>query len=260
MISELQTSSAPHKRIAVIIPCYNETKRLQLDAYAHFIQEHPHVLFCFVNDGSTDGTLEMLLDFKRKLGNHPIRIHSQAANQGKGEAVRQGINEIISKDGESWDYIGFWDSDLATPLSEIDRFVMQIEAHPEIQAIVGDRRHIQGATIKRSFSRRIIGAIMHSIISAYIGLPIHDTQCGAKLFRSSLAKLIFKTPFIARWIFDIELFFRIQQALGPEALTRSVLQFPLLAWHDVPGTRLTRRDVPRIFRELRQIKKHYKTQ
>ena len=56
------------KNICIVIPCYNEEKklRLQLDEFNTFIKEYPDVLLCFVNDGSSDNTVKIIEEIKTK--------------------------------------------------------------------------------------------------------------------------------------------------------------------------------------------------
>jgi dolichyl-phosphate beta-glucosyltransferase len=258
MVSATPPDTAYQKKLALVIPCFNESKRLDLPTYSEFITNHPSITFCFVNDGSSDDTLQLVTDFAAHHTPDAIRIVSLEKNQGKAEAVREGVLAMLSDTSLHFDTIGFWDSDLATPLSELERFIQAFKKNESIQAVVGLRKKEADAKIKRSFTRKIISAIMHTIISKYIGLPIHDTQCGAKMFTSSLASKIFETRFIARWIFDIEIFLRIKHFLGPDSLQNNVVQLHLKAWHDVPGTKLRVRDVPKIFLELFMIKSHYR--
>jgi glycosyltransferase involved in cell wall biosynthesis len=258
MVSTTPPALAPQKRLALVMPCYNESKRLNVSAYSAFLKSHPTMTFCFVNDGSTDETLRILKNFTAQHSADTIRIVSLAKNQGKAEAVRQGILAMLAETSNPFDFIGFWDSDLATPLSELDRFVQAFLQNESIQSVVGLRKKEADAKIQRSFTRKIISTIMHTIIRHYIGLPIHDTQCGAKMFTSSLASKIFETRFIARWIFDIEIFLRIKHFLGPDSLLNNVEQLHLKAWHDVPGTKLRVCDAYNIFLELFKIKSHYR--
>ncbi|MEI6647436.1 MAG: glycosyltransferase [bacterium] len=260
MVSTTPLATASQKRLALVIPCYNESKRLNVSAYSAFLKSHPTTTFCFVNDGSTDETLRIVKNFTAQHVADAIRIVSLVKNQGKAEAVRQGVLAMLAETLNPFDMIGFWDSDLATPLSELDRFVQAFIQNESLQAVVGFRKKEADAQIQRSFSRKIISIIMHTIIQHYIGLPIHDTQCGAKMFTSRLASKIFETRFIARWIFDIEIFLRIKHFLGPDSLLNNVEQLHLKAWHDVPGTKLRIRDIYKIFLELIKIKFNYRAE
>jgi glycosyltransferase involved in cell wall biosynthesis len=258
MVSVTPPDATFSQKRALVIPCFNESKRLNFQAFSDFIKHHPSIIFCFVNDGSTDDTLQKLHHFALQHTAEQIRIVALAQNQGKAEAVREGVLAMLSDASLHVDLIGFWDSDLATPLSELERFIQAFRQSDALQAVVGFRKKEANAKIQRSFSRKIISAIMHTIIRHYIGLPIHDTQCGAKMFTAILAANIFETPFIARWIFDIEIFLRIKHFLGPDALLKNVEQLHLKAWHDVPGTKLRARDGYKIFFELFRIKAHYR--
>lgn len=258
MVSATPPDAPSYKKLALVIPCFNESKRLNFSAYSDFIKNHPSIIFCFVNDGSTDDTLQKLRHFALQQPAEQLRIVALETNQGKAEAVREGVLAILSDASLHVHIIGFWDSDLATPLSELERFIQAFRQSDAVQAVVGFRKKEADSKIQRSFSRKIISAIMHTIIQHYIGLPIHDTQCGAKMFTAILAANIFETPFIARWIFDIEIFLRIKHFLGPDALLKNVEQLHLKAWHDVPGTKLRVRDGYKIFFELFRIKAHYR--
>jgi CheY-like chemotaxis protein len=107
--------------VGVVIPCYNEESRLKEAEFANFVNNNHGYLLCFVNDGSTDGTLEVLNKFKLA---HPdtIEVYDCAQNGGKAEAVRQGILHLI-KD-PTLDYIGFLDADLSTNFDDFEDLVI----------------------------------------------------------------------------------------------------------------------------------------
>lgn len=63
-------------------------------------------------------------------------------------------------------------------------------------------------------------------------MPVHDSQCGAKLFRASAARALFGEPFCSRWLFDVELLLRL-----PGGAARAA-EVPLARWREVGGSRL----------------------
>src|SRR5512138_1823489 len=97
----------------VVVPCYNEARRLNTRAFTQFRSSGHWVEFLFVNDGSVDDTLDVLQRL-RCASPDTIRVRDQQPNQGKAEAVRTGMLEAL--DGDA-DFVGYWDADLATPLS-----------------------------------------------------------------------------------------------------------------------------------------------
>ena len=76
--------------VAMVIPCYNEAKRLKVGQYAKYSDaDRPH-LFVFVNDGSSDTTLQVIQDLHHHHPQHCAYI-DLPRNVGKAEAVRQGL-------------------------------------------------------------------------------------------------------------------------------------------------------------------------
>jgi hypothetical protein len=75
-----------------------------------------------------------------------------------------------------------------------------------------------------------------------LGLPIYDTQCGAKLFRGSpLVRSLFQQPFTTRWLFDVEIIARLIQACRRDGLrtpANLIYEFPLQTWNDVAGSKV----------------------
>ena len=85
--------------------------------------------------------------------------------------------------------------------------------------------------------------------SGVLGVPIYDTQCGAKLFRADdVCREVFRTPFLSRWIFDVEIFARYFHLLGLSGT--SIFEHVLEQWHEVGGSKLRGRDFLRAPLEL----------
>src|SRR5215212_9619603 len=78
-------------RLLLVVPCYNEEKRLNVAA---FRESDTH--FLFVNDGSSDGTLR-LLESLRTSDPQRFSVLDLERNSGKAEAVRRGILAAIER-------------------------------------------------------------------------------------------------------------------------------------------------------------------
>jgi dolichyl-phosphate beta-glucosyltransferase len=241
----------------IVVPCYNEAQRLDADAFFDFCERHPTIRFFLVNDGSTDGTLDMLRELERRAP-ESFCVLDQQPNQGKAEAVRRGMNAAFEQPAS---YAGYWDADLATPLEEIPRFIEILETRPELEILFGARVQLLGHSIERRTARHYLGRVFATITSLTLELAVYDTQCGAKLFRvTDDIQDLFGEPFCTNWIFDIELIARLirarrsWRARGPEHVIREV---PLQRWRDVAGSKVGPLDFFRGIAELWRVRRRY---
>ena len=242
--------------IVLVVPCYNEADRLDVDAYRTYADRTPGLRFLFVDDGSTDSTADVLEGLS---SNGPaFETMRLEHNQGKAEAVRRGILKALESEPA---FVGFWDADLSTPLQELDGFMEVFERHPAIEMVFGARVNLLGRTIQRNLMRHYIGRIFATMAATALKLPIYDTQCGAKVFRvdDTVAEL-FREPFLSKWIFDVEIIARRLTGErgrdGPPA--RDVIyELPLTAWHDVQGSKIRLRDFVVVAGDLVRIHRAY---
>lgn len=219
---------------AIVIPCYNEAARLRPDALAG-LAAAPGVRLLLVDDGSRDGTPEALAAFARDRAN--VEVLALARNQGKAEAVRQGLLRVLRAEP---DIVGFLDADLATPVEEALRMLALMAVRPEA-VVMGSRVQLLGTRIERHWYRHYFGRVFATAASLILGIAVYDTQCGAKFFRPTPAlRAALAQPFSARWVFDVELFGRLLAgAPGAPALRpEDFLEVPLQVWRDVGGSKL----------------------
>lgn len=243
----------------IVVPCYNEAARLNADAFAAFAEAHPEIGFLLVDDGSTDATAEVLRALCARVPER-LAMLSLAQNSGKAEAVRQGFLAAMARDPAP-STIGFFDADLATPLEALPQFIETLAQRPGIEMVFGSRVNLLGRHVRRKLVRHWIGRIFATFASQMLGVPIYDTQCGAKLFRNgaSLASL-FSQPFVTRWIFDVEILARlVRERRGtdrpqPEDV---IVELPLLRWVDVKGSKLRPRDFITVNLDLIRIHRRW---
>ena len=128
----------------IVVPCYNEEARLDTEAFRAFLATGD-VCFVFVNDGSKDGTLERLHSL-RAAAPARVTVVDLERNGGKAEAVRQGLLTSVEMGAAQ---VGYWDADLATPLSAIGDFTQVMARFAEVQVVFGARRMLLGHRIER---------------------------------------------------------------------------------------------------------------
>lgn len=241
-------------RMAIVVPAFNEETRLDLAAFASFLDAEQSAILCFVDDGSHDGTASRVAEL---AGQRPGKIilvrHSH--NRGKAEAIRTGIHRVLT---EGAAFVGYTDADLAAPLQEASRLRNELVAHPEIDVVLGSRVRLLGRSIVRSPLRHIVGRVFATAASLVLRLPVYDTQCGLKLFRSTPeVAAAFAEPFLTRWLFDVELLARLS-ASGPAEV--AMREIPLECWYARDGSRVRFRDFLLAPLELWRIRRHYGSQ
>jgi len=231
----------------IVVPCYNEAERLQVQTFKTFTCERHAVRFLLVNDGSSDATWKVLQEL---CAYDPQRFAAidLSRNVGKAEAVRVGLLDAF-KTGP--DYVGYWDADLATPLDAIPVFGDLLDARPDLMIVFGARVRLLGRSIERKAMRHYLGRVFATAASVALGMPIYDTQCGAKLLRASpVTEALFQEPFATRWLFDVEILARLIHAsrgTNLPAVQSLIYEFPLHAWRDVAGSKVKPGDFVRAF-------------
>jgi glycosyltransferase involved in cell wall biosynthesis len=245
------------KKTTIVVPCYNEAARLPVDLFSKFVDELPDIDFILVNDGSRDSTLSLLQGLEAR---NPERfsVLDQNSNQGKAEAVRIGMNAAFERGS---DYVGYFDADLATPLQEIPRLRAVLDENQAIQIVLGSRVQLLGRHIQRQRVRHYLGRVFATVASESLGLRVYDTQCGAKIFRSSaLTRSLFVDPFVTNWVFDVEILARLiaatRKSTAPPA-EEIIFELPLNEWVDIAGSRVRPIDFVRAIFEICQIYKRY---
>ncbi len=249
------STAAIQNRFGIVIPCYNEEKRLKISSFVEFLKNNREIFIVFVNDGSTDNTYDLLQKIDKELPENTHLI-DQKNNLGKAEAIRNGVGYLLENDRTC--FIGYWDSDLSAPLSEIPNFIDLLSAQENLQLIMGSRIKRLGAEVRRSEFRHYFGRIFATAVSIILNLPVYDTQCGAKLMRRETAKIIFRDPFVSHWFFDVELIARIIGAFGYPRTMDCIFELPLSTWIDDGQSKVKMIDFLRTPLELLRIRNKYK--
>jgi len=237
-------------KIAVIIPCYNEHKRLDAERIRGFLSQRPGIKLIFVNDGSTDDT-PVLLESIRDASPSNVDIITQPRRKGKAEAVRSGMLESL-KDTQT-KYHGYLDADLAVSLEEFERLGGILSGNGN-KFIFGSRIKKIGSVITRNEWRHFYSRFIATFIGYITRLDVYDTQCSAKIFHADIVPAFTSQPFHTRWLFDVELIDRIRKQHGD--LNKLGHEEPLLEWNEIRGSKLRWYNFFRILRELFILRKY----
>jgi dolichol-phosphate mannosyltransferase len=147
------------KKLSIIVPVFNEEKTisemLKRVVSVKILEVEKQIIV--VNDGSTDGTRKAMLNFTAKSN---IKFIDHAKNQGKGAAVRTGIESATG------DYIIIQDADLEYDPKDIEKLIKPI--------LEGKSKVVYGTRLKRlpSFSReeRTPQFLLHYLGNKFLSL------------------------------------------------------------------------------------------
>lgn len=211
--------------ITVIIPAYNEELRLLptlKSVYAYLLDNFQSFEILVVNDGSTDKTRQVFEDF---ASTHKYcNLLSFASNSGKGHAVRQGILQACGE------LMLLNDADGSSPIEELSKLQAHIYLGADI--VIGSRAKPDlSRKIQTPIYRKIIGRVYSLIVNSALLPGFYDTQCGFKLYKRDVAKLIFALSNIDGYSYDIETLF-LAHVIGFK------IEEVAINWHNVEGSKV----------------------
>lgn len=238
--------------IALVVPCYNEARRLDVPAFLAMVDDDSALSLLFVDDGSRDGTASV---HARMAAERPGRVSAMTLpeNLGKAEAVRHGLLRVLAS---PVDIVGYIDADLATPRAEIARLCDEFRRADDHDVLLGSRVRLLGRAIERAPMRHYMGRAFATAASLLLRLPVYDTQCGAKLFRRTPALTrALEHPFLSRWVFDVELLSRLLVGAPgvPGIPAERMREEPLQCWADCKGSKLKARHMAQSLLDLGRI-------
>lgn len=229
--------------LSVIIPAYNEEKRLpktleEIDKYLRK-QDYDYEILV-VNDGSKDKTVEIAKGLISKIKN--LIVTGYKKNRGKGYAVRFGMLEAKG------DYRLFTDADNSTSIDHVEKIWPEFKKGFDI--IIGSR-DIKGAVLDPPqpwIRKLILGEGFKLYRKIIIGLwGIEDTQCGFKCFTKKATEKIFQKCRINRFAFDPEILV-IAKKLGYE-----IKEIPIY-WKNDPESKVKFKSIIKMALDLIKIR------
>jgi glycosyltransferase involved in cell wall biosynthesis len=227
--------------LSIVVPAFNEASRIgdsigKIDA---FMRQSPLSFeLIIVDDGSIDNTAEIV----RRAQAKGLRLVRNEKNHGKGYTVRQGVLAAAGK------YVLFTDADLSAPIEEVNK-LLDVATKEGADVVIGsravDRKYIEK---HQSPLREFGGIVFNLMVRSLLGLRLHDTQCGFKLFHRRRSRRIFEKLTTFGFGFDPELLFLAKR----DGL--SIREVPV-RWSHVEGSKVSfLRDSIRMFSDLLRIR------
>jgi glycosyltransferase involved in cell wall biosynthesis len=186
--------------VSIVVPAFNEAERIgdsirKIDA---FVRQSP-ISFevIVVDDGSVDKTASVVSHVQMKR----LRLIRNNENHGKGYTVRQGVLAASGK------YVLFTDADLSAPIDELNK-LLDVAVSEDADVVIGSRKLDASLIETHQSGFREFGAfVFNCMVRTILGLRLHDTQCGFKLFHRQRSRRIFEKQTTLGFGFDPELLF-----------------------------------------------------
>lgn len=214
------------KYLSLIIPAYNEEKKIERDihqAFAYFKQKKIKGEVIVSTDGVTDNTNNIVRSLRKEFPD--LKLIAKKEKIGKGAAIKRGVKKASGK------YIMFADAGYCVPFKFIDTGIEKLEEGYDLAlGNRGDRQTI--IKIKQPFYRKA-GSVAFSFLIKYIlGVPtsIKDTQCGFKIYKHEIAKRLFSDLKTDGMMFDLE------HILRAKKYNFKIAVFPI-EWSNDPDTK-----------------------
>jgi dolichyl-phosphate beta-glucosyltransferase len=227
--------------ISIVIPAFNEAARIgnsirKIEKFLKTLPFQSDVIV--VDDGSTDGTAQAVRQFQFP----GLRLLPNATNHGKGYAVKCGV---LAATG---DYVLFSDADLSAPIEEMKK-LLSVALEHDADVVIGSRAVDRSYIEKHQSPMREFGGIVFNmVVRLLLGLRIHDTQCGFKLFKRSSATAIFQKQTTDGFGFDPELLFLASRR------GLKIIEVPV-RWSHADGSKVRfTRDALQMFLDLVRIR------
>ncbi len=163
--------------VTIVIPVYNEKESVrELEKAIEAVLNKERIGFecIYVDDGSTDGSYEILKTIKKNSATHILLIQLRK-HMGKSAALAVGFAHAKG------DIVVTLDADLQDNPLNIPSMIVKL--HKGYDVVVGWRRERRDVWHKRFLSR-----IFNWVVSMVSGIPIHDFNNGLKCYRRRVIK------------------------------------------------------------------------
>ena len=164
--------------LSLIIPVYNEAEGLPMLVQGigtALNPTYPQHEVIFVNDGSTDGSLQVLRDLSAK--NPKLKVIALRRNFGQTAAIAAGVDHATGA------VIVPLDADLENDPADIPKLVAKLDEGYDI--VSGWR---QDRWANQRFTRRFTSQAANALISKVSGVELHDYGCTLKAYRADIIK------------------------------------------------------------------------
>ena len=183
--------------LSVIIPIYKQEKTIKKDLQS-IDKTLKQIRYDYEIIAVVDGTsVDKSFKEAKKIKLPNLKVFGYKNNHGKGYAVRYGMAKTKG------DYVSFIDSGMEIDPNGISLVLEHMEWY-NADIIVASKRH-PASLVKYPPSRKIVSFGAHLISRFLLGINIHDTQAGLKIFKRPVLIKVLPRLLVRSYAFDLEI-------------------------------------------------------
>lgn len=220
-------SKSPHV-ISLIIPAYKQEKTIYKDITSlkkslDDLKQSYEIIV--VIDGVLDKTYQQL----RKIKTKKLRVFRFDQNQGKGSAIKFGVENAKG------DIIGFIDAGMDIDPTGIAMLLNHMLWY-DADIIVGSKLH-PVSQVNYPTERKILSWGYRTFTRLLFGFKVRDTQAGIKFYRRKVARDVFPRLLVKKFAFDVEIL-ALSYALGYTRIYEAPIKLKFRGVNSITSTNL----------------------
>lgn len=192
------------KKISIVIPAYKQEKIIRKDL-KNLKQSLTELALDYEIIVVIDGNLDKTFEAIKSLRDKRLRIYMYEKNQGKGYAVKFGMQKAHG------DVIGYIDAGMDISPESISMLLSHMLWY-DADIIVGSKLH-PVSQVEYPLIRKILSWGWRTLTHLLFGFKVRDTQVGLKIFKRKVAKDVFPRLLVKKFAFDVEIL-AVAYALG----------------------------------------------
>lgn len=212
--------------LSLIIPAFRQEKTIQKDLRQVLkVMDVTGIRYEIIV--VVDGILDKTKEKAKQIKSSKLKVFTYPTNHGKGYAVRFGMAK------SKGNIIAFIDAGMDLDPKGI-KTLLEIMQTQNADIVIGSKLHPR-SQVKYPWQRTILSWGYRSLVKAFFGLSIRDTQVGLKLFRRRVLEQVLPRLLVKRYAFDVEIL-AVAYRLGYKNIQEAPIKLTFNNWSSITST------------------------
>lgn len=175
-----------YKKLAIILPAFNESKNLRI-LLTRIFKVSPDIHVIIVDDSNIVENVKI-----RKIAQSfkNVEVFTREKKMGRGSAVLYGFEQALKN--KQVDYFVEMDTDLAHDPAEL-QFLQTSMKNKNADLVIGSRYLQQSKIVDWPLRRLVMSKVINFFLNLWLGLNLHDYTNGYRLYKRKAVEHLVKT-------------------------------------------------------------------